>query len=142
MAVGSSLGNGSRAGHQCSDVSREELASCRCRSLCQVMRIPKVEVADLRALDADNGEEVARRHLECGGVARQRHELGKFGQLRACGVVKRGIERCYCTTEYVSTDSALRRAAASGGGSLLRALSISQFLPSAFHLRNQLRPAV
>jgi len=62
-------------------------------ALCPVMRIPQVEVADLRALDADNGEEVARRHLECVGVARQRHELGKFGQLRACGVVKRGIER-------------------------------------------------
>ena len=25
-------------------------------ALCQVMRIPKVEVADLRALDADNGK--------------------------------------------------------------------------------------
>jgi hypothetical protein len=39
-------------------------------TLSQVTRIPNVEVADLRALDAHNAEEVSRRHLECLGVPR------------------------------------------------------------------------
>src|SRR5438477_12773960 len=37
-------------------------------ALSQVMRVPEVEVADLRALDADNAEEVSCRHLECLGI--------------------------------------------------------------------------
>src|SRR5215471_7358386 len=42
----------STAGHQGLDVSHTEPASCRCRS---VMRVPEVEVADLRTLDAHEG---------------------------------------------------------------------------------------
>src|SRR6266446_9091552 len=62
-------------------------------TLSQVMRVPKVEVADLRALDTHNAEEVSRRDLECLGVPRRHRELGNFGQLGARPVVKRGIER-------------------------------------------------
>src|SRR5215813_6374442 len=62
-------------------------------ALCQVVRIPKVEVANLRALDADNAEEVSRRNLECLGVPRQDRELHNFGKLSACRVVKRRVER-------------------------------------------------
>src|SRR5215813_14474171 len=62
-------------------------------ALTQVMRVPEVEVADLRAGDADNTEEVSRRHLECLGVPRRHRELGNFGQLTARPVVKRGVER-------------------------------------------------
>ena len=36
-------------------------------ALSQIMRIPEVEIPDLRALDAHNAEEVPRRHLECLG---------------------------------------------------------------------------
>src|SRR5215471_5834794 len=38
----------------------------------QVMRVPEVEVADLRALDAHNSEEMSHLHLECLGVTRRR----------------------------------------------------------------------
>src|SRR5215468_2943818 len=62
-------------------------------TLSQVMRVPEIEVADLRALDAHNAEEVSRRHLECLGVPRRHRELGNLGQLTARPVVKRGIER-------------------------------------------------
>src|SRR6266853_4465395 len=62
-------------------------------TLSQVMRVPKVEVADLRALDAHDAEEVSRRHLECLSVSRRHRELGNFGRLGARPVVKRGIER-------------------------------------------------
>src|SRR6516165_1963606 len=62
-------------------------------ALCQVMRVPEVEVPNLRALDADNAEEVPRRHLECFGFPRQHRELGNIGKLSACRVVKRGVER-------------------------------------------------
>src|SRR5215469_16212907 len=40
--------------------------------LSQVMRIPEVEIANLRALDAHNTKEMSRRHLECLGVRRRR----------------------------------------------------------------------
>src|SRR6516165_3928916 len=40
------------------------------------MRVPEVEVRNLPALDADNTEEVPRRHLR-----RQHRELGNFGKL-------------------------------------------------------------
>jgi hypothetical protein len=43
------------------------------------MRIPEVEVPDLRALEADNTEEVSRRHLECLGFPRQHCELSNVG---------------------------------------------------------------
>src|SRR5580693_5648824 len=62
-------------------------------ALSQVMRVPEVEVADLRALDADNAEEVSCRHLERLGVPRRHRELGNFRQLSARPVVKRGVER-------------------------------------------------
>src|SRR5580704_9879902 len=62
-------------------------------ALSQVMCVPEVEVADLRALDAHNTEEVPRRHLECLGVPWRYRELGNFGQLSARPVVKRGIKR-------------------------------------------------
>jgi|SRR6516162_3261117 hypothetical protein len=62
-------------------------------ALCQVMRAPEVEVPNLRALDADNAEEVSRRHLEGLGVTRRHGELGDFGQLNPCRVVKCGVER-------------------------------------------------
>src|SRR5205807_7557118 len=62
-------------------------------ALSQVMRVPEVEVANLRALDADNAEEVSRRHLERLGVPRRHRELGNFRQLSARPVVKRGVER-------------------------------------------------
>src|SRR5215469_2555223 len=62
-------------------------------ALSQVMPVPEVEVADLRALDAHNTEEVSCRHLECLGVPRRNTELGNFGQLSAHPVVKRGVER-------------------------------------------------
>src|SRR5690348_18119383 len=62
-------------------------------ALSKVMRVPEVEVADLRALDAHNAEEVSRRHLECLGVPRRHRELVNFRQLGARPVVKRGIER-------------------------------------------------
>src|SRR5262245_19928566 len=60
---------------------------CRVQSLAtvealnQVVRVPEVEIADLRALDAHNTEEVSRRHLEGLGVPRRYRELGNFGQL-------------------------------------------------------------
>src|SRR5215469_12658827 len=63
------------------------------KTLTQVMRVPKIEVADLRALDAHNAKEVSRGHLECLGVPRRHRELGNFGQLSARPVVKRGVER-------------------------------------------------
>src|ERR1700758_5759365 len=84
-------------------------------ALSQIMRIPQVEVADLRALDADNLEDVSRRHLECLGLPRRHPELGNFGQRSAHLSVKRSIER-WQLLEYVSTGGALRRATASGGG--------------------------
>src|SRR5215831_1330171 len=62
-------------------------------TLCQIMRIPKVEVADLRTFDAHNTEEVSCRHLEGLGVPRRHCELGNFGQLSARHIVKRGVER-------------------------------------------------
>src|SRR6516162_8557071 len=62
-------------------------------AFCQVMRVPEVEVPNLRALDAHNAEEVSRRHLECLGVPRRHRELGNFGQLSPCLVVKRGVKR-------------------------------------------------
>src|SRR6516164_11667509 len=62
-------------------------------ALCQVMRVPEVQVPDLRALYADNAEEVPRRHLKCHGLARQHHKLGNVGQLSACRVVELGVER-------------------------------------------------
>src|SRR5215472_6158941 len=62
-------------------------------ALSQIMRVPEVEVADLRTLDAQNMEEVSRRHLECLAVPRQHHELCNFRQLSARLVVKRGVER-------------------------------------------------
>src|SRR5215472_13712011 len=46
-----------------------------------------------------------------------------------------------CSTEYVSTGGALRRSAASGGG-VLCAPFVNFLVPSAVHLRDQLRPAV
>jgi|SRR6516162_6334020 len=86
-------------------------------ALRQVMRVPEVEVSDLRALDADNAEEVSRGRLECLGVPWRHRELGNLGQLSPCRVVKRGPSNDgNCSTEYVSTGGALRRAAASGGG--------------------------
>jgi ATP-dependent DNA ligase len=45
------------------------------------MRVPEVEVPDLWALDADNAEEVSRRHLECLGFPRRHRELGNFRHL-------------------------------------------------------------
>src|SRR5438874_6768777 len=62
-------------------------------ALSQVMRVPEVEVADLRALDADTAEEVSYRHLECLGIPRRHREFGNFRQLSARPVVKRGVER-------------------------------------------------
>src|SRR5438067_5595052 len=62
-------------------------------ALGQVMRIPQVEVPDLRALDADNAEERSGRHLECLGLPGWYGELGDFGQLSARPVIKRGVER-------------------------------------------------
>src|SRR5215471_3407802 len=62
-------------------------------TLSQVMRVPEIEVADVRALDAHNAEEVSRRHLECRGVPRRHRELGNLAQLGARLVVKRGVER-------------------------------------------------
>src|SRR5580704_13900153 len=62
-------------------------------ALSQVMRVPEAEVADLRALDADNAEEVSRQHLERLGVPRRHRELGNLGELSARLVVKRGVER-------------------------------------------------
>src|SRR5215472_18506125 len=59
----------------------------------QVMRVPEVEVPDLRALDADNAEEVPGRHLECFGLPRRYREFGNSGQPSACPVIKRGVER-------------------------------------------------
>ena len=46
--------------------------------LSQVVRVPEVEVANLRALDANNAEEVSCRHLECFGVPRRHRELGNL----------------------------------------------------------------
>jgi hypothetical protein len=63
------------------DVSREERASSRLETLCWIMRIPEVEVRNMPALDADNTEEVARRHLECLSLPRQHREIGNFGKL-------------------------------------------------------------
>src|SRR5215472_11428088 len=62
-------------------------------ALGQVMRIPEVEVSDLRTLDTDNAEEVTCRDLERLGLPRRHHDVGNFGQLGARPVVKRGIER-------------------------------------------------
>src|ERR1700716_4199471 len=62
-------------------------------ALSQVMRVPEVEVADLRALYAPYSEEVSCRHLECPGIPGRHRELGNFRQLSARPVVKRGIER-------------------------------------------------
>ena len=62
-------------------------------ALCQVMRVPEVEVSDLRALDADNTEEVPRRHLERLGLPRRHGELGNFGHFRPYLLVKCGVER-------------------------------------------------
>src|SRR5690349_9656991 len=62
-------------------------------ALSQVMRVPKIEVADLRALDTYNTEEVSRRHLECLGVPRRHRELGNFGQVSPCAIVKCGVKR-------------------------------------------------
>src|SRR5947207_2862927 len=62
-------------------------------ALSKVMRVPEVEVADLRALNAQDTEKVSRRHLECAGLPRRHGELGNFGQLGARPVVKRGIEQ-------------------------------------------------
>src|SRR5438874_9690678 len=62
-------------------------------ALSQVMRVPEVEVPDLRAPDAHNAEEVPRRHLECLGFPRWHRELGNFGQLSPCPIVKCGVER-------------------------------------------------
>ena len=62
-------------------------------ALSQVMRVPEVEIPDLRALDAHNPEEVPRRHLECLGFPRRHRELGNFGHLSPCPVVKCGVER-------------------------------------------------
>src|SRR6516165_2971823 len=62
-------------------------------ALCQVMRVPEVEVPNLRALDADNTEEVSRRHLERLGFPRRHRELGNFGHFRPYLVVKCGVER-------------------------------------------------
>ena len=44
-------------------------------ALCQVMRVPEVEVPNLRALEADNTEEVPRRRLERLGLPRRHGEL-------------------------------------------------------------------
>ena len=85
--------------------------------LSQVMRIPEVEIANLRVLDAHNTEEMSRRRLECQGVTRRHRELGNFGQLSSRPVVKRGIERwqlldrirqhrrCAGVASYVSVSS-------------------------------------
>src|SRR5258708_40188116 len=62
-------------------------------ALSQVMRVPEVDVADLRALDAQNTEELSRPHLECPGVPRWHRELGNFGQLSARPIVETGVER-------------------------------------------------
>src|SRR6516162_4849664 len=62
-------------------------------ALGQVMRVPEVEIADLRALDTDYTEEVSRPHLECPGIPGRHRELGNFRQLSARPVVKRGVER-------------------------------------------------
>ena len=87
------------------------------KALSQIVRIPEVEVPDLRALEADNTEEVSRRHLECLGYLRQHYELGNVGQLSAWSVVKNVASNDgNCSTEYASTGGALRRTAASGGG--------------------------
>src|SRR6516162_3464593 len=62
-------------------------------AFCQVMRVPEVQVPNLRALDAHNAEEVSRGRLECLGVPRRHRELGDFGQLSLRRVVKRGVKR-------------------------------------------------
>src|SRR6266403_2086320 len=82
-------------------------------ALSQVRRVPEVEVADLRALDAHYTEEMSRPHLECLGVPRRHHELGNFGQLSARPVVESGVQRRQLLDR---TGGALRGAAASGGG--------------------------
>src|SRR5580704_12413023 len=47
-------------------------------SLREIMRVPEVEVADLRPLDADDAEDVACRHAEASGIPRRHDHLGDF----------------------------------------------------------------
>src|SRR5262249_34900113 len=84
VAVGRSLGNVLQSASpvfRLCGVQGPRLATVE--ALCQVMCVPEVEVANLRTLDADNAEEVPRRHLECLDIPRRHRELGNFGQLGA-----------------------------------------------------------
>ena len=65
-------------------------------ALSQIMRVPEVEIPDLRALDAHDPEEVPRRQLECLGFPRRHRELGNFGDLNEHGYAVEGVEGQRC----------------------------------------------
>ena len=44
-------------------------------ALGEIVRIPEIEVADLRAFDADDAEELPARHAKGAGIAGRHHEL-------------------------------------------------------------------
>ena len=79
------------AGGQVRRVQRPRLAAEE--ALRQVVRVPQVKVADLRAFDADDAEELSRGHAECPRLARRHHQLGDLRQPGARRVVERRIER-------------------------------------------------
>mmetsp|Transcript_17422 Transcript_17422/g.70007 ORF Transcript_17422/g.70007 Transcript_17422/m.70007 type:complete len:297 (+) Transcript_17422:154-1044(+) len=75
------------------EVRRLELARLGgVEAFVEVVEVPEVEVADLRAFGADDAERAARRHLERPAVARRDDDFTRLAQRRACARVVRVVD--------------------------------------------------
>src|SRR5690242_18533163 len=60
-------------------------------ALSEIARVPEIEIADLRPLDADDAEKVSRRHFEGTTIAGRYGDLAHLGKIAARAIVERGI---------------------------------------------------
>ena len=58
-------------------------------TLGEIVRVPEIEIANLRTFDADDAEELAARHAKCSGVAGRHDEFVRFDH-RAASLLERG----------------------------------------------------
>src|SRR5207237_10798812 len=57
----------------------------------KIARIPQVEIADLRAVDADNAKQMPGGDLEGARVARRHDRLGDEGRIAPDVIIKRAV---------------------------------------------------
>src|SRR5262249_43287838 len=82
----------------------------------KIVRVPQVEVADLRTLDADDAEEVAGRNLEGARLARRHDDLADLARALPGALVEGAIVGRHAVNGI--DDDRLDRAALGGiGGS-------------------------